>query len=61
MPHTMPDSPAEAAVNIQPGWVLVLLGAVVGFTLAGTLALWAYYGTVVFSEMIAAGFAACFF
>jgi hypothetical protein len=28
--------------------------------LAGALLLWAYYGTAVFFEMIAAGIAACF-
>jgi len=27
---------------------------------AATLALWAYYGSVVFFDMIAAGFRACF-
>ena len=28
--------------------------------IAGTLALWAYYGTAVFYEIIAAGIAMCF-
>ena len=39
---------------------LILVAAVVGVLLAGTLALWAHYGTAVFYEMIVAGIAACF-
>jgi hypothetical protein len=38
---------------------LVLVAAAAGFVLAGTLALWAHYGTAVFYEMIVAGIAAC--
>jgi hypothetical protein len=38
---------------------LVIVAAAVGVLLAGTLALWAHYGTAVFYEMIAAGIAAC--
>jgi hypothetical protein len=38
---------------------LVILAAVSGVLLAGTLALWAHYGSAVFYEMIAAGIAAC--
>ena len=38
---------------------LVLLCAVAAIMLAGTLALWALYGTAVFYEMIVAGIAAC--
>ena len=38
----------------------VLVGALAGVLIAGTLALWAHYGTAVFFEMIAAGIAACF-
>jgi hypothetical protein len=38
---------------------LVLTAAVVGILLAGTVALWAHYGTAVFYEMIVAGIAAC--
>jgi hypothetical protein len=35
--------------------------AVLGTLLVGaTLALWAYYGTAVFFEMVRAGWAACF-
>jgi hypothetical protein len=39
---------------------LLLLGAAIGLMLAGTIALWAHYGTAVFFEMIRTGFAACF-
>ena len=39
---------------------LLLVAAVVGVLLAGTVALWAHYGTAVFYEMILAGLAACF-
>jgi hypothetical protein len=38
---------------------LLLAAAVVGMLLAGTVALWAHYGTAVFYEMIVAGLAAC--
>lgn len=33
---------------------------IMSFMLVATLALWAYYGTTVFYEMILAGLAACF-
>ena len=35
-------------------------GAAVAAALAGTLLLWAYYGTTVFFETIRVGFTACF-
>ncbi|HEY1361476.1 MAG TPA: hypothetical protein VGF60_04475 [Xanthobacteraceae bacterium] len=38
---------------------LVLIAAAGGALLAGTLVLWAHYGTAVFYEMIVAGIAAC--
>jgi len=38
---------------------IVALGAL-AFLMAGTVALWAYYGTAVFFETIRAGFVACF-
>jgi hypothetical protein len=46
---------------VAPGFSrpLVIIGAGVGVVLAATAALWAYYGTAVFYEMIAAGIAAC--
>jgi hypothetical protein len=41
-------------------WALVAIAAVAGLLLAGTVALWAHYGTAVFYEMILAGIAMCF-
>jgi hypothetical protein len=37
----------------------VLIAAGAGVLVAGTVALWAHYGTAVFYEMIVAGIAAC--
>ncbi len=60
----MPDNPAAdttANTEFAPRRSTVLvMGAVLGAVLAGTLALWAHYGTAVFFESIRAGFAACF-
>jgi hypothetical protein len=39
---------------------LLLVAGAVGVLLAGTLLLWLWYGTAVFSEMVLAGLAACF-
>ena len=39
---------------------LLIVAAAGGVLLAGTVALWAHYGTAVFYEMILAGLAACF-
>ena len=39
---------------------ILLAGAVCVLLIGATLALWAHYGTAVFFEIIAAGFAACF-
>ena len=38
--------------------LLVAVGG--GLAAAGTLALWAYYGTAVFFEVVRAGWVACF-
>ena len=44
-----------------PNRATVLVAATVAaLLLAGTVALWAHYGTAVFFETIRAGFAACF-
>jgi hypothetical protein len=47
---------ASASTSSRPLWVLAAVG---GVLLAGTLALWAHYGTAVFYEMILAGVALC--
>ena len=39
---------------------VLLMAAVLGAIVAGTVALWAHYGTAVFFETVRAGFAACF-
>jgi hypothetical protein len=39
--------------------LLIALG-VIGLAVAGTVALWAHYGTAVFFEVIRAGLVACF-
>ena len=52
--------PEPAAVRSRLSRPLVVAAAVVAALLAGTLALWAHYGTAVFYETILAGIAACF-
>ncbi len=54
MPETVA---ASAPSSFRP---LLIVGGVVVLLLAGTVALWAHYGTTVFYEMILAGIAACF-
>ena len=49
---------ASAATSLLSG-PLMLIAAAAGIVLAGTVALWAHYGTAVFYEMIVAGIAAC--
>ena len=49
---------AVAGPSTSP-W-LVLTGAATALALAGTVSLWAHFGTVVFFETIRTGFAACF-
>ena len=54
--------PQIADIRLRtPGRPLLLAaGAVCGALLAATLGLWAYYGTTVFFETVAAGLARCF-
>jgi hypothetical protein len=52
----MPAIASTARVS-QP---LLLLSLIGGLVVAGTLALWAYYGTAVFFEMVRTGWVACF-
>lgn len=52
----IPDTASTAA----PARPLVLLGAAAGVLALAAVALWAWYGTTVFFEMLRAGFAACF-
>jgi hypothetical protein len=52
----MPDTVAVAPIFSRP---LLIIAVVAGIVLAATAALWVYYGTAVFYEMILAGIAAC--
>jgi hypothetical protein len=51
--------PETAAVSSRISVPLVAVAVAVALLLAGTVALWAHYGTAVFYEMIVAGLAAC--
>ncbi len=52
----MPETASAATSLISRP--LMLVAAAAGIVLAGTVALWAHYGTAVFYEMIVAGIAA---
>jgi hypothetical protein len=54
----MPDDVAAPTPRFSRP--LALVTAAVVLLVAGTLALWAHYGTAVFYETILAGIAACF-
>jgi hypothetical protein len=53
------DASMTTAVAPRRG-TIAFAAAVMGLVLAGTIALWAHYGTAVFFETIRAGFVACF-
>jgi hypothetical protein len=53
----MPELTAPARAMSRP---LLAAGAAVALALAGTVLLWAHYGTTIFFETIRAGFSACF-
>jgi len=48
----------DRAAQLRRG-VLIALGAATGALIAAAAVLWAYYGTTVFFELIAAGIAYC--
>lgn len=50
----------EAFARPHRSGPLLAIGAAVVAALAGTVLLWAHYGTTVFFETIRAGFSACF-
>ena len=53
--------PEIASSQQAPPRPLILAAAAAGgMVLGGTVALWAYFGSTVFYEMIAGGIAACF-
>jgi hypothetical protein len=49
-----------ATITAGRSRVLVLLALAVALLMAGTVGLWAYYGTAVFFEIVRTGWAACF-
>ena len=53
----MPETTAPSSLRLARA--PIILAAAAGVLMAGTLALWAHYGTTVFYEMIVAGIAAC--
>jgi uncharacterized protein involved in exopolysaccharide biosynthesis len=53
------DASLPTAVAPRRGAVVFAAG-VMGVVLAGTVALWAHYGTAIFFETIRAGLIACF-
>jgi len=53
------DLSISNAVAPRRAAIVVAAGAL-GLVLAGTVALWAHYGTAIFFEMIRAGLVACF-
>jgi len=55
MSETLPN-----AVSRRISWPLVAVGSGVGALVAIACALWIFYGTAVFFEIVRAGIAACF-
>ena len=51
---------ATLVTNIARPRPLVLIGLLLGVVLAATVAMWAYYGTAVFFEIVRSGWVACF-
>ena len=50
----------QTIVYRTPRPLLLALAGAAGLIFAGTVALWAHYGTAVFYEMLLAGLAFCF-
>jgi hypothetical protein len=60
-PVSTPQAPSLLRPSRKAASALVLAAAGLGVALLfGALVLWFHYGTAVFFEMIASGFAACF-
>ena len=51
---------ATLVSNIAWPRPLVLIGLLLGLVLAATVAMWVYYGTAVFFEIVRSGWVACF-
>ena len=52
--------PAITSASKQSRPLLILLALAGGLIMAATVALWAYYGTAVFFEIVRTGWRACF-
>jgi hypothetical protein len=51
---------AEIASSLRGNGLPVILAAVAGVLIAAASALWAYYGSTVFFDIVIAGLQACF-
>jgi hypothetical protein len=51
---------AEIASSLRTNGPPLILAVVAGVLVAGASALWAYYGSTVFFDMVVAGLQACF-
>jgi hypothetical protein len=60
MSKVLPETVPETAVQPMGPRPILAVSALVALALAGTVLLWAHYGTTVFFETIRAGFSACF-
>jgi hypothetical protein len=58
LPEVLPET--ETAAPLVGSRLAVAAGLLVAMALAGSVLLWAHYGTTVFFETIRTGFAACF-
>jgi len=56
----MPDDISISDAIAPRRTAIVVAAGAVGLLLAGTVALWAHYGTAIFFETIRAGLVACF-
>jgi hypothetical protein len=61
LPETLPGTVRpKLAPRALTGPFTAIAGVLAALVLAGSVLLWAHYGTTVFFETIRAGFAACF-
>ena len=51
---------AEVASSLRTNGLPLVLAAIAGVLVAATSALWAYYGSTVFFDIVVAGLQACF-
>jgi len=57
---TMSQTSSTPSPQFASRSAIVAAATIAGILIAGTIALWAHYGSAVFYEMILAGIAACF-